>query len=268
LTELTIISLGAGVQSSAMALMSAKGELPPVDHAIFADTGAEPRRVYDYLLFLQDELPFPIHVVKHKEGLTKGLEDAAKEGKRVANPPLYTDSDGEVGILNRQCTLDYKINPIKKKVRELLGLKKGQHAKDVHCTQWIGISLDEIQRMKLSMVKYITHVFPLVDKRMNRNDCLQWMKKNNYPEPPRSACVYCPYHSDNEWRLLRDNDPEGWQEAIRMDELLRDGTGKTKEKLYVHQQLKPLKEVDLTTDTDRGQTLFSFQDECEGMCGM
>ena len=37
--SLTIISLGAGVQSSAMAIMSAKGDFPPVDCAIFADTG-------------------------------------------------------------------------------------------------------------------------------------------------------------------------------------------------------------------------------------
>ena len=265
--QLKIISLGAGVQSSVLALMSAKGELPLVDHCIFSDTGAEPDSVYRYLNFLQKELPFPVHIVKHKEGLTKGIEDAVNKGERVGNPPLYTETNGEVEILMRQCTLDYKIVPIKKKIRELLGLKKGERAKEVNCEQWIGISLDELQRMKLSTVKYITHKFPLIDKRMNRNDCLQWIKKNNYPEPPRSACVYCPYHSDKEWKNLKDNDKEGWEEAVRIDALVRNGTGKTKQKLFVHQQLKPLLEVDLSTDIDKGQQVFSFQDECEGMCG-
>ena len=40
-----IISLGAGVQSSTMALMAAHGEIGPMpDCAIFADTGAEPQK--------------------------------------------------------------------------------------------------------------------------------------------------------------------------------------------------------------------------------
>ena len=48
--ELNLISLGAGVQSSVMALMAARGELEPkVDGAIFADTGAEPDDVMDWL---------------------------------------------------------------------------------------------------------------------------------------------------------------------------------------------------------------------------
>ena len=269
--ELTIISLGAGVQSSAMALMVAKGEITPmVDACIFADTGSEPAGVYSFLDWLEKELPFPVYRVQHKEGLTRALEDGVAGKKRFASPPLYTRdyATGGVGILNRQCTLDYKISPIKKKIRELLGLKPRQRAKDVNCTQYIGISLDELNRARESLVPYIDHVFPLIDKRMKRGDCLEWMKKNKYPTPPRSACVYCPYHSNHEWRNIKDNDPEGWKEAIRVDELLRHGNVKTKSELFVHQSMTPLSEVDLSTDIDRGQTVFSFNDECEGMCGV
>jgi len=50
---LVVISLGAGVQSSTMALMAANGELPKPDCAIFADTGYEPKAVYRYLEFLK-----------------------------------------------------------------------------------------------------------------------------------------------------------------------------------------------------------------------
>lgn len=58
------ISLGAGVQSSTMALMAAHGELHPMpEGAIFADTQDEPQEVYDWLAELQRHLPFPIHRV-------------------------------------------------------------------------------------------------------------------------------------------------------------------------------------------------------------
>ena len=103
---LHIISLGAGVQSSCMALMCAKGEIDlPISACIFADTGGEPESVYSYLEFLEKELPFPVYKVMHREGLTKAIEDSATgKATRCANPPFYTLSDGKAGILNRKCT--------------------------------------------------------------------------------------------------------------------------------------------------------------------
>ncbi len=70
-----ILSLGAGVQSTALALMAVRGELPgfrrPVA-AIFADTGWEPRGVYDHLHWLVQELgeALPVHIVadRHPDG--------------------------------------------------------------------------------------------------------------------------------------------------------------------------------------------------------
>lgn len=71
-----IISLGAGVQSSTMALMAAHGEITPMpDCAIFADTQAEPKSVYTWLDWLEKQLPFPVHRV------TRG--DLAADGLRV-----------------------------------------------------------------------------------------------------------------------------------------------------------------------------------------
>ena len=46
---LRLLSLGAGVQSTTLLLMSLCGELPKLDAAIFADTGWEPARVYEHL---------------------------------------------------------------------------------------------------------------------------------------------------------------------------------------------------------------------------
>lgn len=122
-----IISLGAGVQSSTMALMASHGEITPMpDCAIFADTGAEPKRVYEWLDWLETQLPFPVYRVMHGEGLLANLMlEIKRSGKkdRFVSIPFFTDSHNG-GMVRRQCTKEYKITPIEKKVRELVGLQE------------------------------------------------------------------------------------------------------------------------------------------------
>lgn len=265
---LTILSLGAGVQSTALALMAAKGEVEKVDAAIFADTMWEPREVYEHLDWLEEEVPFPVHRVSHGD-LRKDVLLSAREGDRIAQPPFFTETPGGEfeGHLRRACTVDYKVRPILRKLRELLGVGKGERVPrgSVLINQYIGISLDEVQRMKEAPEPWIKHHWPLVEKRMSRHDCLRWMEKNGYPRPPRSACVGCPYHGNDEWRSLRDNRPEEWQDAVEFDRGIREGIRGTKNRLYLHRSLKPLDDVDLSTDVERGQ--LTFLDECDGMCG-
>lgn len=268
--HLTILSLGAGVQSTAMALMAARGEITPMpDYAIFADT-AEPHHVYSHLEWLEDQLPFPIITVQH-QNIWKDVLASAREGKRVANPPFYTKGEnGEKGILSRTCTLEYKIKPIQRKIRELLGFKKGQRVKDAHVEQWIGISTDEKTRMKLSSEKWITNRWPLIEKDFSRYGCAKWVQDNGYPKAPRSACIFCPYHNNDYWRWLRDNWPDEFEQACEFDEEIRNGINRNSAKdfkaqeLYLHSDLVPLREVDLRTDVDRGQ--LTFLDECDGVC--
>jgi len=267
--NLNVIALGAGVQSSTMAFMAAHGEIKPMpDAAIFADVGAEPDEVMDYFDYLEDELPFPVYKVMDGDGLTKNVELAVRSGKTFYSPPFFTkDKDGDVGILGRQCTRRFKIVPIKKKIREMLGLKPGQRvSKDTRVTQWMGISLDEIQRLRESRDKWIEFRYPLVDMRMRRGDCIEWMRRNGYPEPPRSACVYCPYHDNKAWRKIKMTDANAWDEAVRVDRLIRPGIEKSTTDFYLHQSGLPLDEVDFSNDFDRGQ--LSFLDECEGLCGV
>lgn len=258
---LHLISLGAGVQSSTMALMFAHGELTPMpDAAIFADTGAEPRYVYEWLDWLETKLPYPVHRVMRGEGLLNDL--MARDGRRVANPPFFA---GNGGLVRRQCTREYKVEPIHAKIRSLLGLAKGERAGNaVLAVQYIGISYDEVVRMKASRERWIEHRWPLVDRSMRRLDCLTWMREHGYPEPRRSACTFCPYHDDEEWKALKA-DPMAWAEVVKMDEHIR-GSG-TRERLYLHRSLKPITEVDFGSAEDHGQRSL-FGEECEGMCGV
>ena len=146
-----VISLGAGVQSSTMALMAAAGEITPIpDAAVFADTQAEPKAVYEWLAWLEKQLPFP--VVRVTAGNLETDTLGSMSLPRIANPPFYTApikthergahgfaltapfftvNDGKEGQLRRQCTREYKIEPIKKWLRQRVGLVPRQRAKEV-----------------------------------------------------------------------------------------------------------------------------------------
>ena len=188
----SIISLGAGVQSTTMALMAACGEIGPMpDGAIFADTGAEPQGVYRHLDWLEKQLPFPIYRVSVGNLREEIVAAMTGLGHRMdARPPFFTSSGG---MLRRQCTQDFKILPITRKVRELIGLKKGQRGpKTPVVEQWIGISCDEAMRMKPSRLTYIKHRWPLIEKEMRRSHCLSWNIAKGYPKPPEERLHVLP----------------------------------------------------------------------------
>lgn len=269
---LNIISLGAGVQSSTMALMAAHGEITPMpDCAIFADTQAEPEAIYTWLAWLEKKLPFPVHRVT-AGSLVDAItgKDLSAKNSRWARPPFYVinTKNGKNATLRRQCTKYYKLIPIIEKYRELCGRKKGTRAKEILVTQWIGISTDEAGRMKPARDKWIKNRWPLIDMNMSRDDCLEWMKAHDYPKPAKSACTFCPYHSNAQFKEMRDFDPKGWQQAVSVDSIVRRGMpGVNKGEIYVHKSMVPLDQVDFRSAEDAGQ-LSMFGNECEGMCGV
>lgn len=272
-----LLSLGAGVQSSTLALMAAAGEVMPMPTAaIFADTQAEPPNVYRWLHWLEKRLPFPVHRVT-AGSLTENMlstKNNRKTGKPYYSnllPAFILNGDGTRGQVARHCTSDYKIIPIRRLARKLGGVKRGQ--KTIGIIQWIGISLDEIRRMKPSRDAWCQHRWPLVEKRMTRLLCLDWMRERGYPDPPRSACIYCPYRRNPEWRRLQLDEPESFAEAVRVEKALQDlhlrisANGKIKGTPYLHEDRIPLGSVNFTSDRERGQ-LPLWEDECEGMCGV
>lgn len=266
---LRVLSLGAGVQSTTMALMAAHGEITPTpDCAIFADTGWEPKQVYEHLNALEPLLPFPVYRVQ-RPGADLGqlaIDIALSPVTRTALPPWFTREPN--GMLPRQCSKEYKTRVIGRKVRQLLGLRPGERGpREKVVEQWLGISVDEMQRMKDAEQAFVQHRFPLVDMRISRRDCLHWMQAKGYPRPPKSACIFCPYHGDDQWRDMRDNAPGDWAKAVEFDTAIRPGFHGMEGEAFLHRQRVPLDKVDLTTAEDHGQ-LNLFDNECEGMCGV
>lgn len=268
-----VLSLGAGVQSSTLALMAAQGAIGPMpDGAIFADTQAEPGAVYRQLDYLDSQLPFPIHRVTSGNLREEIYRAVRGEGRMGARPPFFVEGGG---MLRRKCTQDYKLRPIQRKVRELIGLRPRQRGpKDPAATVWIGISTDEVQRMKPSLLPYVVHRWPLIEAGISRSQCLEWLRAHGHPTPPKSACTFCPYHDNRLWRDLQLQDPAAFQDAVAVDRAIRNGIGKdrstgplSRRQWFLHASRTPLESVDFRTPEEAGQASL-FDDECEGMCGV
>lgn len=265
--RLRVLSLGAGVQSSTLALMAARGEIGPMpDCAIFADTQWEPQGVYDWLTWLESQLPFPVYRVT-KGSLRASLVRVGEDGqKRFASAPFFVAGGG---LVRRQCTREYKVEPIEKAIREMIGLQPRQRApKGPVVEQWIGISTDEMQRMRINRRKFIQHRWPLIEMKMSRKDCLKWMEDRQYPKPSKSARIGCPFHDNKTWRDMRDNDPVSWADALEVDTAIRaQGPLKGMNRLqFMHRSLKPLAEAPIDLEESIAGDLFA--EDCEGMCGV
>lgn len=254
-----IISLGAGVQSSTMALMAAAGEITPMPKcAIFADTGNEPAAVYAWLNHLQDLLPFPTYI--SKRNVSGSLLDHIFEWGHSQIPAYFKSADGSIGIGKRQCTKHWKLDVIKSKARQIIGCT-GKRLSSVRVVMWQGISTDEVSRAKDSHEAWIRNFFPLLDKRMSRLDCVRWLAKHGYVDVPKSACFFCTFRGDAQWRATKQEAGADWGKCLELDRLLNE-RGE-----YLHRSCKPLSEVDFSTEEERGQ-LNMFNNECSGMCGV
>ena len=109
--------------------------------------------------------------------------------------------------------------------------------------------------------------YPLVELGMRRYDCLLWLKRHGYPQPPKSACIGCPFNSNDRWRERREV-PEEWADAVLADRELRAGAYLTKglrATCFMHRDRVPLDQVDLSVDDSQ---LDLFGNECAGVCGV
>lgn len=246
---LTYVSLGAGVQSSALLVMSALGlhGCPRSQDAVFADTQDEPGWVYEHLKALTTwaaQYDVTVHWV------TRGRLSFDP----VVRVPAFVDGDEGPAPLTQNCTRDYKLTPIRQWARRTMRERDEKQA-----TALIGISLDEADRMKPSRRKWLKNAYPLVDARLRRYDCATLLRSHGLPVPRKSACVFCPWHSGAAWREIQIHDPIGWQNAVAYDERLTRERGAS-----VLRSRIPLREMQF----DAQQDLDGFNNECAGVCGV
>jgi hypothetical protein len=286
-------AMGAGVQSTTIALLAANGVIEKPKFAVFSDTGWEPQKVYDHLDKLEHEVLKPSGIELFRVRKSDLSKDA---GSRFAPDlmPLYiTDSEsGKKGITKRQCTSIYKIGPLNRWVREQLGADatgktckycSGSGERDAPwlvsageaetfgpCSvcagtgirhlvgsvpdqgawarSYIGFSVDELGRVSASRDRYVVNHYPLLDLRMSRDDCYDYLADQGWGETPKSACIGCPFHTNAEWRRVKA-DPVQWKSAVEVDEKVRHSPGR-RGIGYLHSSRVPLAIADISSGGD------------------
>ena len=269
---LKILSCGAGMQSTALALMACEnvatpGKFPLVpvyDLVAFCDLGKEPPWVIKQVEFIEKAcnsvgIPF---VILQSPLYKDYLDNFGKS--RVVSIPFWTvDQDGKKGKMMRNCTMDYKINLIQKYVRwEILGYAKGQRTKleDLKAHEMhIGFSTEEQQRCKENPHKMFVNKFPLVDMGLERKDNYAYIRDCWGLETKASAFSFCPFHRNYFFKYLKDNEPEEYQAAVEFDDLLEKGQPQTniRSKLYISRSRKRI--VDLLPEECKDAECFLYK---------
>lgn len=303
--EFHILNLGAGVQSTALYLMSLRREfgIPWFDAAIFADTGEEPQDVYRHVEWLQKQ-GGPQILIRSTGGrlgddLLNGSNARNGSNKRgFASIPAFVKSkrieydyiDDEqvegsgvekesIGLTRRQCTKEYKTEVIDKTIRrEIFGLAFRERISGrFFAHQYLGLSAEESRRVRNNLKVFSKDVwrkvhFPLWAMGWHRQKIKQWLAGIVPHEVPRSACTFCPFHDNAEWQKVKAS-PIDWARACEIDDGLRNGAAAAKDlygKLYVHKSCVPLRDADLSTDESETHEL-SFSGvaatDCTGFCG-
>lgn len=253
------LSFGGGVQSSALLMLSLTGDEPRFDGVIFADTGWEPRAVYEHLERMErrcEDAGVPFYRVS--DGNIRDLSE--RDPSALGAPFHFKGADESKGMSSRLCTRRLKVRPIRRKIRAEMKAA-GQSSAE----QAIGISIDEVQRMRDSPVKYVRNTYPLIERQWTRQRCSAYLTGLGI-EVARSACIGCPFHSDAEWRALRER-PDEWADAVAWEREVQERGLHMNRVPFLHTSRVPLEEVDLSTPEDRGQ-LSLLDYECEGMCGV
>lgn len=272
-----IISLGLGVQSTALYIQSSTGELPRADLAIFADTGKEGSGTYAYLEFLQKwqrkNGGIPIVVCNNKNLFRDLLHPSP--GHSVSIPAFTLGQNGKRGMLRRQCTTEYKVQVISDYIRDAV-YRLPKYSRRPVTAIWLGITTDEIERMSYPWESWRLNTYPFLGyytgpkgcieplgwgRKADRQTLVRWFTLNSLPVPPKSACVFCPYQSDAAWAARKRDHPEDFTEAVKIDEALRDSTEKgIRSPVFLHSSCRPLREVAFDPE-DRDES-----GECSGNC--
>lgn len=217
-----VISYGGGVQSTALLVLAAHGELGTVDAALFANVGDDSEHP-DTLRYFREHAKgygerHGIPVIElHRRRRTGEVETLMQRLERVkrAVPIPIRVANGAPG--NRTCTMDFKIAVIDRWLREH-GVKKEQPAECL-----IGFSWDEIERLGNKRAsKRSAPVYPLIDRRLTREDCKRLIERAGLAVPPKSSCFFCPFHRPSAWARMRRDEPELFQKSVELERMIND----------------------------------------------
>jgi len=248
MASLTVISLGWGVQSFGLAAMVAKGVLPPVDYAIHGDTGWERSETYAFAKRWTpwlEECGVKVITVQASKKCRNVMFDSSNGQTMV---PLFTLEDGSHanGQLNQSCTQRWKIAPMRRWLSAELRRRELKKLPGI-IKQWVGFTLDEVQRVTPDDVQYAIKSYPyleMLNRPYTRQMVIHWLRENGLEVPVKSACVFCPFRRWQTWRHIQLSGNGDWEKAVAVDRAIRHK--RPGYLCYVCDDRKPLEDHDFT----------------------
>jgi len=226
LSRSDVWSCGGGTQSAAIAALIVRGDLPRPTHSVIVDTGREKSSTWAYY---ESTLRPRLSAV--------GVDLVRLPKDRFATVDLYSHK-GELllptftttGKLQTFCSAEWKRDVITRWARSV-GVEKANN--------WIGISADELRRVRQGRRQWFSPWYPLVEMGLRRVDCVRLVESMGWPTPPRSSCWCCSNMGPREWQELKDHAPDDWARAVNLERELRARDPG----VYLHGQRVPLPEV-------------------------
>jgi hypothetical protein len=242
----------------------------PLDGIIFADTGGELPHTYENIQKikkLSEDNGIEFVIVKRSDFIEdkyKSLEDCfferyhKKNGEKsdwaYSQTPIFLNRNGGTVVLRHQCASNFKIFPQVKYLRKKYG-------KDTIIVNYIGISTDEIQRVKPAREKNFENEFPLIKHRLSRNHCLHYLDNLGW-NVRKSRCYFCGFQSPSNWKEVKQQYPEYFNKAIKIDEHVRD-LEIYDCKAYLLRSMIPLSVSNFEEDQ-----MDLFDNDCGGNCAL
>ena len=241
-----ILSFGGGVNTVALMIILVRDGWP-LDEVVFADTGGEAPETYEYLSHVEPFLKqhhIPFRVVE----------------KRVLETDLFGTCWRRAvipSVMWRWCTRDFKVTPIHEYYQSL----------QTHVNQYMGIAYDEVHRMKDSKEPFVTNLYPLIDLKIKRSDCIDVINEAGLPVPEKSGCYFCPFNSTQRWKWLLETHPRLYEKAIDLEEHSKHfPSQRLTDQIYRDNALVTLRELKSRLNSDTQDVGESPDTPCGGEC--
>lgn len=243
--SLRAFSYGGGTQSTAALVLAARGEIDfPL--FLFANVGDEAEHPRTLAYVQQHAIPFAerhgielaVLRKKFRDGRDDDLYRSVTDESSSIDIPVRM-SNGAPG--NRRCTADFKIGVVAKE------LKRRGATRDEPAALGLGISIDEHHRIRPAFDERTPiqlREYPLADRNLTRRDCQKIIASAGLPQPGRSACWFCPFHSLDEWRAIKRETPELFDRACAMERQINARRARIgKDEVWMTRFARPLDEV-------------------------
>jgi len=236
-----VFNFGGGVQSTAALVLAVRGEIPHRTF-VFSNVGDDSESPHTLKYVREVSGPYAkkngIELVtlqkRTKDGKPQTLIQRIFKTDRAMVIPVRLSRSGMPA--SRSCTAEFKVRVVQR------WLKQHGATRDDPGTSALGISIDEIQRMRMdSGCAYTKLEYPLINLRIDRDECKRIIAGAGLPVPPKSSCWFCPFHSVREWARIQREEPGVFWRCVEMEKRMNDKLQAAgSDPVYFSDRLKPL----------------------------